>query len=273
MKTTTQTTEPELSIEIKEVMDNRHSMREKSEVDLIIEADDKPRRRRGRNKKDKIYFSKATQDAIIEYNNEECEEKRNILYEEKIKYGFEKLVENIYNTYKFSYFDAGPIEVQQDTVSHLVSSMHKYDSEKGKAFSYFSIVAKNYLILHNNGNHKKYNQHVCISDTPSENEVCLQKDDPYHANIQRKELLNKLIAYWETNVNTVFTKEKDLKIANSVIELMRKCDRIEAYNKKTLYLYIREMSSCKTQQITKVINKMKLHQDNLIRNYVNTGEF
>ena len=45
-------------------------------------------------------------------------------------------------------------EVKHEVVSFLVMNMHKFKEGKGKAFSYFSIVAKNYLILNNNKNYK-----------------------------------------------------------------------------------------------------------------------
>ena len=229
------------------------------------------KRRRGRNKKEKIYFSKKTEEAIVEYNAETCDKKRNEIYETKIKFSFEKLVENIFNTFKFTYFDNSPIEIQKETVSHLVSNIHKFQAGKGKAFSYFSIVAKNYLIFHNNNNYKRYNQHVDISDTPSESSVCLQTEDAHHKDVQTQEFMKLLVSYWEKNVNKIFTKVKDLNIAYAVIELFRNCDRLENFNKKTLYLYIREISNCKTQQITKIINKMKSYQNNIMENYYNNG--
>lgn len=229
------------------------------------------KRRRGRNKKEKIYFSKKTEDAIIEYNKETNDVIRNQIYETRIKYSFEKLVENIFNTFKFTYFDSGPIEIQKETVSHLVTNIHKFQSGKGKAFSYFSIVAKNYLIFHNNNNYKRYNQHVDISDTPSESSVCLQTEDAHHKDIQNQEFMKLLVDYWEKNVNKIFTKVKDLNIAYAVIELFRNCERIENFNKKTLYLYIRELSNCKTQQITKIINKMKSYQNVVMRSYYDRG--
>lgn len=229
------------------------------------------KRRRGRNKKEKIYFSKKTEEAIIEYNKETNDVIRNQIYETRIKYSFEKLVENIFNTFKFTYFDSGPIEIQKETVSHLVTNIHKFQSGKGKAFSYFSIVAKNYLIFHNNNNYKRYNQHVDISDTPSESSVCLQTEDAHHKDIQNQEFMKLLVDYWEKNVNKIFTKVKDLNIAYAVIELFRNCERIENFNKKTLYLYIRELSNCKTQQITKIINKMKSYQNVVMRSYYDRG--
>ena len=229
------------------------------------------KKRRGRNKKDKIYFSKKTEDAIIEYNNEEDDVRRNEIYETKIKFSFDKLVENIFNTFKFTYFDNSPQEIQKETVSHLVTNIHKFQAGKGKAFSYFSIVAKNYLIFHNNNNYKRFNQHVDISDTPSESSVCLQTEDAHHKDVQTQEFMKLMVNYWECNITKIFNKQKDLNIAYAVIELFRNCERIENFNKKTLYLYIRELSNCKTQQITKVINKMKSYQNIVMRNYSHRG--
>lgn len=182
------------------------------------------------------------------------------------------MVENIFNTFKFTYFDNSPLEIQKETVAHLVSNIHKFESGKGKAFSYFSIVAKNYLIFHNNNNYKRFNQHVDISETPDEDSVCLQTEDAHHRDIQTKEFMKLLINYWEKNVTKIFTKQKDLNIAYAVIELFRNSDRIENFNKKTLYLYIRELSNCKTQQITKIINKMKSYQNIVMKNYINNGK-
>lgn len=246
------------------------SVKESDEITLVDENEPK-KRRRGRNKKEKIYFSKATEEAIIQYNEEEDTTIRNTIYETKIKYSFEKLVENIFNTFKFTYFDNSPLEIQKETVSHLVSNIHKFQSGKGKAFSYFSIVAKNYLIFHNNSNYKRFNQHVDISETPSESSVCLQTEDEHYKNVQTQELMRLLVDYWEKNLKKIFSKEKDLNIAYAVIELFRNCDRLETFNKKTLYLYIREISGCKTQQVTKVINKMKNYQNTIMQSYLNKG--
>lgn len=274
-KVNKQTKKIKLDIQIPRTIEKNFELtkNENEEITESIEdTDDAPRkRRRGRNKKEKIYFSKKTEEAIIEYNGEICDKKRNEIYENKIKFSFEKLVENIFNTFKFTYFDNSPLEIQKETVSHLVSNIHKFQAGKGKAFSYFSIVAKNYLIFHNNNNYKRYNQHVDISDTPSESSVCLQTEDAHHKDVQTQEFMKLLVNYWEKNVHKIFSKVKDLNIAYAVIELFRNCDRLENFNKKTLYLYIREMSNCKTQQITKIINKMKSYQNTIVENYYNQG--
>ena len=106
---------------------------------------------RKRKKKSKIYFGTPVHDAIVEYNRSEDIQFRHRIYTEEIHAAFLKLAENIINTYKFSYFDYPFKDLQHEVVSNLVINMHKFDETKGsKAFSYFSVVAKNYLILNNN---------------------------------------------------------------------------------------------------------------------------
>lgn len=218
-----------------------------------------------------MYFTQDTEDAIVAFNKTEDHDEREVFYNTRIKYPFEKLVENIFNTFKFTYFETGPLDIQKETVAHLVANIHKYDPSKGKAFAYFSIVAKHYLIALNNSTYKRFNQHVDISEDRDENTVQLQAEDKHYKEAEMQEFMSLMVQFWENNVGKIFTKQRDLDIANAVIELFRYSDRIDAFNKKALYLYIREISSCKTQQITKVINKMKQYQNNISRSYINHG--
>jgi hypothetical protein len=202
----------------------------------------------------------------------ETDEKiRNDIYNTSIKYPFEKIAENVFNTFKFTYFETNPLDVQKETIAHLVSNMHKYDQNKGKAFAYFSIVAKNFLIFLNNSNYKRFNQNVEIGEDRDENTIQLQHVDSHHKSTELSEFMKIMIKFWEDNVTKIFLKTKDLNIAYAIIELFRQSDRIDVFNKKALYLYIREISSCKTQSITRVVNKMKIHQNQIYKKYVNNG--
>lgn len=241
----------------------------------------KPRRRRRTKNASRMYFTQETEDAIIEYNKETCSEIREKIFRERILHPFQKLVENVFNTFKFSYFETGPQDVQKECLTHLVANMHKFDpsrksktdpNKKTKAFAYFSIIAKHYLILLNNTNYKKFNQNVEISEERDEHTVQLQQNDKYYAQQEMTDFIRLIVEFWEKNVDKIFTKQRDLNIANAVVNLFRNSERIDAFNKKALYLYIREMASCKTQQITKVINKMKQYHDNIQRSYIENGD-
>ncbi len=240
-------------------------------VDLVKEVIVKKATRKRKKSSEKMYFTSDTEDAIELFNKTDCRDKREIIFRDKIKYPFEKLVENIFNTFKFSYFETGPLDVQKETISHLVANIQKFEKSKGKAFSYFSIVAKHYLIFLNNSNYKRFNQSVEIGEDREEHSVQLQSEDKHYKDAEMSEFMKLMIQYWESNIGKIFSKQRDLNIANAVVELLRNSDRIDAFNKKALYLYIREISNCKTQQITKVINKMKLCYSNISRVYQDTG--
>lgn len=239
-----------------------------------------PRKRRSKNAT-RMYFTQDTENAIIQYNKEENNDIREKIFRERIYHPFQKLVENVFNTFKFSYFETGPLDVQRECLTHLVANINKFDpnrrsktdpKKKSKAYSYFSIIAKHYLILLNNTNYKKFNQNVEISEDHDENTIQLQQNDKYYAQQEMADFIRLIVEFWEKNVNKIFTKQRDLNIANAVVNLFRNSDRIDAYNKKALYLYIREMASCKTQQITKVINRMKQYHDNIQRSYLEDGD-
>lgn len=224
-----------------------------------------------RKKKSKIYFTEDTEKAIIEYNKTSSPSVRNRIYKEQIQYPFEKLAENILNTFKFSYFDVPKIDIQMEVVSTLIEKIHMFKEGKGKAFSYFSIVAKNHLILKNNSNYKRWKQTSLISEMP---ETWNPENDFYDTEMgdEYMEFRDLMLNFWEKNLTVIFTKKRDIQIADAVLELFRRSQYIENFNKKHLYLLIREMTDCKTHYITKVVNEMKQHQVKMLNDYLENGK-
>ena len=225
-----------------------------------------------RRKKSKMYFGTPAQEAIIEYNKEKDPSVRNEIYKTRIKYPFEKLAENVLNTFKFTYFDVPKIDIQTEVVSTMVEKMHMFKEGKGKAFSYFTIIAKNHLILKNNGNYKRWKQNSLMSEMPV---TWNPENDFYHEqeNNEMKQFKNLMLKYWDVNLTKVFAKKRDIQIADAVLELFRRAEHIENFNKKQLYLLIREMTDVKTHYITKVVNIMKQHQRKILNEYLESGEF
>jgi hypothetical protein len=223
-----------------------------------------------RPRKNKMYFTQDSEDAIIAYNKSTSEKERNQLYKERIQYPFEKLAENIINTFKFTYFDVPKADVQCEVVAILIQKIHMFQEGKGKAFSYFSIVAKNYLILNNNSNYKRFKKTSLLSEMPeSWNPI----NDFYETEQgdEFAEFKELMLTYWDKNLTNVFTKKRDIQIADAILELFRRSQNIENFNKKHLYLLIREMTDCKTHYITKVVNIMKVHQTKMLNEYLDYG--
>ena len=218
--------------------------------------------------KRKVYFGQEVQDAIIRYNaldSIKYHSERNKIYGEEIHKAFDKLAENIINTFKFTYFDYGFEDIKHETVAFMVMNIHKYDHTKGsKAFSYFSVVAKNYLILHNNNNYKKLKTHDGMDVLERHKNI---NSDEYDF----KSFTVEMIDYFDNNMNTIFKKDRDLKIGYAIIDLIKQRDEIENFNKKALYILIREMTNVETAHITSVVNVLKKHYKKLINQYHMTG--
>ena len=119
-----------------------------------------------RKAKNKQYFTSDTEQAIIEYNLSDNQRVKDLLYRDRIKPAFDKLAEIVYNKWKFSYFDDDPQDVMCEVVAFMIEKIHMYKNGKGKAFSYFTIVARNYLILNNNANYKRYKDTDIMSAMP-----------------------------------------------------------------------------------------------------------
>ena len=219
-----------------------------------------------KKKKRKVYFGQEVQDAIVEYNSSKNDSERNIIYGTRIHAAFDKLAENIINTFKFTYFDYGFEDIKHETVAFMVMNIHKYDHTKGsKAFSYFSVVAKNYLILHNNNNYKKLKTHDGMDVLDKYKNINSMNDTDYTT------LTNEIIEYFDSNLNTIFKKQRDLKIGYAIIDLMKQREGIENFNKKAIYILIREMTDVETTHITSVVNVFKKHYKKLLNIYHKHG--
>tara|TARA_Y100001937_G_scaffold33133_1_gene47233 strand:- start:89 stop:817 length:729 start_codon:yes stop_codon:yes gene_type:complete len=218
----------------------------------------------------RYYFHQGTEDAIIRHNKETRPHMRERIYNEHIRVPFEKLCENIIHTFKFYYFDVPSEDVKHEVVSFLYMNMHKFTEGKGKAFSYFSIVAKNYLILHNNNNYKRLKQHDGEEVTDYKRDPITEQRARENEQVQL-EYMTQLVEYWKNNLTTVFKRKKDLDVANAVVQLIEMKDSIDNFNKKALYILIREMTGSNTQHITRVINVMKKHHHQLQKTYIATG--
>jgi len=218
----------------------------------------KAKRKKGKN----YYFNQDTEDAIILYNKTESPYERNKIYNEHIRKPFDKLAENIIHTFKFYYFDVSSEEVKHEVVSFMVMNMHKFKEGKGKAFSYFSIVAKNYLILHNNKNYKMGKIHSEMDVLDYKRNILGENMDI--ENTKKATLfIDELQRFWDANLTNVFRRDKDIRVADSVLHIFRIKENIENFNKKALYILIREMTGSNTQHITRIINVMKKYNKRL----------
>ena len=208
-------------------------------------------------KKSGVYFTQDTEDAIVLYNNTPDSELKNNIYQSKIHYAFFKLTENIIHTFKFYYTEVDNIEdLQHEVITFLLSKIHLFNPEKGaKAYSYFGTIAKRYLILYNTKNYKKRVDSVPVEDLEQDESYSYSIDDT-SKNEFLSNYIDEFVLYCSSNIYELFSKDQDAQIADAILELFRKRESIDIFNKKALYIYIREMIDAKTPKITKIANQL-----------------
>ena len=91
------------------------------------------------------YFTKDTEQAIINYCGTDDLSVRSKLYIDDIQPAFNELVDKIVYTYKFTSLENIDV-LKDDCKIWLTTILSKFDPSQGtKAFSYFSVVTKNWF--------------------------------------------------------------------------------------------------------------------------------
>lgn len=248
----------------------------------------------------KNYFTPEVEDAILDYNKAHTQQEKNTIYKEKIEYAFNKLCENILNTFQWDYIkDDGYFTLKNTCLSFLIEKLPYYkDPRKGKAFSYFSIVCKNYLIINNNAQYQRLKQqkeNTLIGITP---DILHTSNDTLTSKIEVTNdlsiFMTKFILYmrenlpficWTPNINvskvTIIpnknTKTKEhiieyMQIADALLDIFTMRENLEIFNKKAFYILIKERVNCKSSTITTVVKKFKNIFYEMYSTYLSTGQ-
>jgi hypothetical protein len=210
-----------------------------------------------KEKKNTQYFTQDTEDAIVLYNSLVDQTERDILYRTRIHYAFFKLTENIIHTFKFYYTEVDNIEdLQHEVITFLLTKLHLFNPDKGaKAYSYFGTIAKRYLINSNNKNYKKRVEKAPVSEIESNENFSYRIDEGSESD-KLIHFIDQYVEYCTENINELFPKKTDAQIADAILELFRKRESIDIFNKKALYIYIREIIDAKTPKITKIADRL-----------------
>jgi hypothetical protein len=213
-------------------------------------------KKRGRKSK-RQYFTEDTELAILEYLATDDQSLRNRIYNERIHYSFYKLAENLIHTFKFYYTEVDDLEdLKHEVITFLLEKLHYFQAGKGKAFSYFSIVGKNYLILYNNKNYAKKKGKADLLEADTDDGILTNMENEERLE-EKIEFLDIFVEKADRKLERIFNKEEDLLVADAVLTLFKKRSTLEIFNKKALYIYIREITGCDTPSITKVTKTLK----------------
>lgn len=220
--------------------------------------------RRSKGKNRNLYFTMDTQAAIIEWQETELESEKHKIYEDKIMSAFDKLVENlilIYGFAKFQNFES----LKNDCISFCYETLPKFDHTKGtKAFSYFNVVAKNWLILNSRRTKKRVFSHVSISNTEAMSpedkmavanyQIAQSPDDVMISAEQRDEITSIL-----HQIKNKVEKPNDISCIDAIIKVFEMLDQLEFLNKRAIFVYVREISGLNSKQLSSSMSNIRKH--------------
>jgi hypothetical protein len=208
-------------------------------------------------KKSNNYFTKITDLAISAYNRiEEDSIKREKIYRRFIYPAFMKLTENLINKVKPTYIDSSFQDLQTDLVTFLTERLRKFNPEAGKAYSYYTRTSFNYLIAENQKAYSKLKNDREELDVDEQRNVLIE----IHNDEMQETLhyfMDAYVEYCYENLNYIFTNPTDIHVADSVLHIFESRENIEDFNKKALYILIRERTGLETTNITRVIKTLK----------------
>ena len=221
-----------------------------------------------KKKKRNYYFDKDAEDAIILCNQIDDMEEKEIIYEQRIKNAFQELVKNLINIYRVYNTGDDVSVVEHDTVSFLYQSMHKYNQERGKAFSFFNVIAKNFIIQKAQAAHRRKLIHTNIDTSYNELNMISRRYYEQSNTEELQELISVIIKDFTEWSQKKFKREEDKNIADNILYLIEKYPELDIYNKKQVFTYLKEMSDSKSKKIAGILSEFRKRYEKTKTKYI-----
>ncbi len=224
---------------------------------MILTTQPKKRKRTRRARRKNHYFTQDHEDAIIRYSQTGCQREKTDLYIQFIRPAFNEMVDKIVFTYKFTTLP-NIDHLRDECKIWLMTILDKYDPSKGsKAFSYFSVITKNWFIHKVKKQQKQNKREVDYGNiSKAYEEEFLSTTQSYLSDKIEEEFWTSFyqeLSSWDTST----MKENDLKVYQAIQVLFESREDIEIFNKKAIYLYLREISGLNTKQIVNSLKKFR----------------
>ena len=233
---------------------------------------------RGRPRKSKQYFTLETEEAINAYNKSTDSFERDKIFTQHIYKPFYKIAENVYNKYKICYMGDSR-DAMMDAVVFMFERLGLFKGERGRAFSYFTIIARNYYFQHSSANYKDLKKELHIDGWGEE--LDLEEDN---SNLEHHELTgdftSKIIPYLKEHMEDIMTSELNTMIGHLSLEYFYDIDSITNFNRKFFQKDIAEKLGLDTKYtdarwkkiITDAHNRLDIYYFNAKKYYLETGE-
>ena len=212
-----------------------------------------------------FYFNAGTQQAIVDYKQELIPAKRNELYVTLILPAFSKLVENLINVYGFQIQYESKADLQNECVEFLYGVIGKFDPSKGtKAFSYFNVVAKNWLIIRSKQSVRNMHVFTSLDDLESLSQHDLETIENHSIALSPEDVMvNAINSNWLKEVlatiTSMATTENEVECLKGINLLFDNIHELDFLNKRAIMLYLREITFLNPKALSVVLSTMKRH--------------
>ena len=238
--------------------------------------------RRRRRKRGKPYFDKNTHNAIVKYQDiskiAEVPTADNLasmhkIYVTEILPAFDKLAENLIFIHGFAKGVDSYENLKNDCVAFLYETLLKFDHTRGsKAFSYFNVVAKNWLIIQSKKAAKNRKRNMSL-DALAENNYYSTDMDFFtyfsvSASQDKKILKSESAASLFSLMSTIRTRlnsENEIACMDAIITLFKSIDELDLLNKRAVFIYMRELSNLNPKQLSVAMSSIRKHYRDLIK--------
>jgi hypothetical protein len=221
------------------------------------------KRKKGETPKSGMYFTPDTQKAICGYQASEDKKEKVELYIKEIMPAFEKLVENLINVYKFTSTYDSYDDLKNDCVNFLFETIGKFKADKGtNAFSYFNVVAKNWLIIKTKQRLNRLKRNVSMDDVdllteydvelieehnliPSQDDIVAKANEPRNVMELLCQIRNKMRTDSEKNA------------IESIIIVFEQINNLDLLSKNAVLTYLKDISGMNSKQLTTTLQLVK----------------
>lgn len=221
--------------------------------------------------KRKPYFGKAAHNAVVQYQAAELRKDKNNIYIKEIKPSFEKLAENLIYIHGFSQSKDHFTQLKCDCVSFLYEILEKFDPARGsKAFSYFNVCAKNYLIIQSKKRLKEKKRNVSIDDVglSMRDKIEIEQhqviDSPENIFIQKEEI--KALHEMNRKIRDKVTNANEKLCIEAIISLFNNINDLDFLNKRAVFVYLRELSGLNAKQLSVAMSGIRKQYRDISKN-------
>jgi len=223
----------------------------------------KTKKPRKKKKSKSYYFDINVQNKIIEYQNSSCNKEKNKLYEHHIFPAFDDLVQSLVSVYGFKSTNEDINHLKSDCITFLFETIHKWNPDKGtKAFSYFNVVAKNWLTIQSRRLLKIQRRNAYIDDpdglsSKEKNELFDREYVDSDVMLQKQNETFSKIIEMINYVESQLKDENDIKCCFAIKKVFNSIEELEFFNKRAVFVYLREISGLNSAELSSSLSSIR----------------